>query len=121
MELRAKSVLTMAQSIDTNRTQASLGWDQINWGKTEKTVLRLQHHIFMAKFRGDVQAMESLRRLLVSSRAAKPLAVRKVGQESSGRKTPGIDGVASISNAARRTIPMTDKQLREKQKATVNA
>ena len=51
--------------------------------------------------RGDIPAMESLQRLLVTSRAAKLLAVRRVSQESSGRKTPGIDGVASISNGAR--------------------
>lgn len=43
--------------------------------------------------------MESLQRLLVSSWAAKLLAVRKVGQENSGRKTPGIDGV--VSNSAK--------------------
>ena len=67
--------------------------------KVEKTVLRLQHRIFMAKVKGDVKGMESLQRLLASSRAAKLLAIRKVGQENSGRKTPGIDGVVSISDA----------------------
>ena len=66
----------MAKTIDANGTQASLDWNQIDWGKFEKTVLRLQHRIFMAKVRGDVKAMESLQRLLVSSRAAKLLSVR---------------------------------------------
>src|SRR3954452_8291895 len=91
----------MGKLIDANGTQASLDWTQINWGKVEKPVLRLQHRIFMAKVRGDVKGMESLQRLLVSSWAAKLLAVRKVGQENSGRKTPGIDGVVSISNKDR--------------------
>lgn len=103
----------MAQTIDTNRTQAALDWDQINWGQTEKTVLRLQHRIFMAKVRGDVQAMESLQRLLVSSRAAKQLAVRRVSQESSGRKTPGIDGVASISNTDREKLVQDGLSLKD--------
>jgi RNA-directed DNA polymerase len=58
----------------------------------------------MAKVRGDVKAMESLQRLLVSSRVAKLLAVRRVSQENSGRKTPGVDGVASISDAAREKL-----------------
>jgi retron-type reverse transcriptase len=94
----------MAKTIDANGTQASLDWNQIDWGKVEKTVLRLQHRIFMAKVRGDVKAMESLQRLLVSSRAAKLLSVRKVGQENSGRKTPGIDGVVSNSNKDRENL-----------------
>jgi RNA-directed DNA polymerase len=91
----------MAKTIDANGSLASLDWNQIDWGKVEKTVLRLQHRIFMAKVRGDVKAMESLQRLLVSSRAAKLLAVRKVGQENSGHNTPGIDGVVSNSEEDR--------------------
>ena len=94
----------MGKPIDANGTQVSLGWTQINWAKVEKSVLRLQHRIFMAKVRGDVKAMESLQRLLVASWAAKLLAIRKVGQENSGRKTPGIDGVVSISNEDRENL-----------------
>ena len=103
----------MAQTIDANGAQAPLDWSQINWGKVEKTVLRLQHRIFMAKVKGDVQAMESLQRLLVSSRAAKLLAVRKVGQENSGRKTPGIDGVVSISNKDREDLLQDGLSLKD--------
>lgn len=103
----------MAHTIDTNRPQVVLDWDQINWNQTEKTVQRLQHRIFMAKVRGDVEAMQSLQRLLVSSRAAKLLAVRKVSQENSGRNTPGIDGVASISNAAREKLVQDDLSLKD--------
>lgn len=77
----------MGKPIDANGTQAILTWSQIDWQKVEKTVLRLQHRIFMAKVKGDVQGMESLQRLLASSRAAKLLAIRKVGQENSGRRS----------------------------------
>jgi len=91
----------MGQPIDATGTQAVLDWSQIDWQKVEKTVLRLQHRIFMAKVKGDVRGMEALQRLLTSSRAAKLLAIRKVGQENSGRKTPGIDGVVSKSDRDR--------------------
>ena len=91
----------MGKPIDANGIQASLNWSQIDWRKVEKTVLRLQQRIFMAKVKGDAKGMESLQRLLASSRAAKLLAIRKVGQESSGRKTPGIDGVVSNTDADR--------------------
>jgi|SRR3990172_753640 len=96
----------MGKLIDANGTQAAFDWSRINWQKVEKAVLRLQHRIFMAKVKGDVKGMESLQRLLASSRAAKLLAIRKVGQENSGRKTPGIDGVVSKSDADRSGNPV---------------
>lgn len=58
----------------------------------------------MAKIKGDAKGMESLQRLLASSRAAKLLAIRKVGQENSGRRTPGVDGVVSESNRDRERL-----------------
>src|SRR4051794_700730 len=93
----AKGVLTVRQLTDANGARSKLDWDQINWLRVEQTVRRLQHRIFMAKVRGDLQRMESLQRLLASSWSAKLLAVRKVAQENVGRKTPGIDGVVGIS------------------------
>jgi RNA-directed DNA polymerase len=91
----------MGKLIDANPTQTQLDWSQIDWHQIERVVLRLQHRIFMAKVKGDVKGMESLQRLLASSRAAKLLAIRKVGQENSGRRTPGIDGVVSNSDRDR--------------------
>jgi retron-type reverse transcriptase len=58
----------------------------------------------MAKVKGDVKGMESLQRLLARSRAAKLLAIRKVGQENRGRRTPGIDGVVSESDKDRERL-----------------
>ena len=94
----------MGKPIDANGARGKLVWGQIPWSQVEKTVLRLQQRIFMAKVKGDVKGMESLQRLLASSRAAKLLAIRKVAQESSGRKTPGIDGVVSNSDADREKL-----------------
>jgi RNA-directed DNA polymerase len=90
--------------IDANGTQDSLDWSQINWRKVEKSVLCLQQRIFMAKVKGDVKGMESLQLLLASSQAAKLLAIRKVGQENSGRRTPGVDGIVSISDNDRERL-----------------
>jgi hypothetical protein len=80
----------MGKPIDANGAMTARDWDRINWLPIEKAVRRLQHRIFMAKIREDVQRMESLQRLLTSSWSAKLLAVRKVAQENDGRKTPGI-------------------------------
>jgi RNA-directed DNA polymerase len=103
----------MGKLIDANGTQAVFDWSRINWSQVEKTVLRLQHRIFMAKVKGNVKGMESLQRLLASSWAAKVLAIRRVGQENSGRKTPGIDGVVSNSNAARENLLKDGLRLKD--------
>jgi retron-type reverse transcriptase len=103
----------MGTPIDASGVQVELDWDQVNWSKTEKTVLRLQHRIFMAKVKGDVKGMESLQRLLVSSWAAKLLSVRKAGQENSGRKTPGIDGVVSNSDKDRENLLKDGLRLKD--------
>lgn len=102
----------MRQLTDATGTKSTLDWDQINWRQVEKTVLRLQQRIFMAKIRGDQQRMESLQRLLASSWSAKLLAVRKVAQENDGRKTPGIDGVVSTSSEDRVNLLKDGLRLR---------
>jgi RNA-directed DNA polymerase len=96
-----KGVLTVGRLTDAIGTRADLDWSRIDWRRVEASVRRLQHRIFMAKVRGDLRRMESLQRLLASSWSAKLLAVRKVGQENGGRKTPGVDGAVSTSDQDR--------------------
>ena len=103
----------MGQPIDANGTAAVTDWSRIDWQKVEKSVLRLQHRIFMAKVKGDVKGMQSLQRLLASSRAAKLLAIRKVGQENRGRKTPGVDGVVSDSDRDRARLLKDGLRLKD--------
>ncbi|MCA9095778.1 MAG: reverse transcriptase N-terminal domain-containing protein [Planctomycetaceae bacterium] len=109
----------MGKLIDANQTQAKLDWSRIDWRKIERVVLRLQHRIFMAKVKGDLKGMESLQRLLASSRAAKLLAIRKIGQENSGRKTPGIDGVVSNSDRDRVRLFQDGLNLKDYEAAPV--
>jgi RNA-directed DNA polymerase len=94
----------MGRLIDANGAGNHIDWRRIDWRRVEKSVRRIQQRIFMAKVRGDLQRMESLQRLLASSYSAKLLAVRKVAQENSGRKTPGIDGVVSTSDEDRENL-----------------
>jgi RNA-directed DNA polymerase len=90
-------VLTVGRLTDANGARSDVDWEHIDWLRVETAVRRLQHRIFMAKVRGDLQRMESLQHLLASSWSAKVLAIRKVAQENDGRRTPGIDGVVDIS------------------------
>jgi len=72
-------------------------WDDLPWKKFRKVVWKLQKRIYQAMLRGDVKLVRKLQKLLMKSRAAKFLAVRRVAQENSGKKTAGVDGVKSLT------------------------
>jgi len=75
----------------------SEAWKSIPWKKYQRNVFRLQKRIYRAKQRGDVRTVHNLQRLLLRSRSARFLAVRRVSQDNRGKKTPGVDGVASLT------------------------
>src|SRR5258708_24960177 len=51
--------------------------------------------------RGDVSVVGELEKSVMKSRAEKFLAVGGVGQEKSGKKTAGVDGVKSLTPSQR--------------------
>lgn len=76
-------------------------WASIPWHKLERKVFKLQKRIYRASGRGDTKTVRRLQRLLLKSRSAKLLAVRKVTQDNQGKKTAGVDGVKKLSPSAR--------------------
>lgn len=72
-------------------------WKTIPWKKYQRNVFRLQKRIYRAKKRGDVRTVHNVQRLLLRSRSARFLAVRRVSQDNRGKRTPGVDGVASLT------------------------
>jgi RNA-directed DNA polymerase len=71
-------------------------WRDIDWPRVEVDVHTLQRRIYRASQRGEVKLVHRLQRLLMSSWSAKCLAVRKVTQDNQGKKTAGVDGIASL-------------------------
>src|SRR6266849_8287581 len=76
-------------------------WDELPWKKFRRVVWKLQKRIYQATLRGDVKLVRKLQKLLMKSCAAKFLAVRRVAQENSGKKTAGVDGVKSLTPSQR--------------------
>ena len=76
-------------------------WSLLPWRKLERHVYRLQKRIYRASSRGNVQAVHRLQQLLLRSRSARLLAVRRVTQDNQGKKTAGVDGVKSLTPPAR--------------------
>src|SRR5215472_8585317 len=67
-------------------------WSMLPWRKLEQHVYRLQKRIYRASERGHVVAVHRLQHLLMRSRSAQLLAVRRVTQDKQGKKPAGVDG-----------------------------
>ena len=84
--------------------KASVAWKQVPWKKLEQQVFRLQKRIYRANQRGETRKVEKLQKLLMKSKSARLLAVRRVTQDNQGKKTAGIDGVKSVPPKGRFTL-----------------
>lgn len=71
-------------------------WQDKPWKHFQRVVFRLQKRIYRAQQRHERGMVHTLQRLLLASSAARHLAVRRVTQENRGKRTAGVDGVASL-------------------------
>lgn len=78
-------------------SQPIYGWNEIAWKQIERNVFKLQKRIFKAEQRGDIKTVRQLQKLLMKSRSAKLLSIRRVTQDNQGKKTAGVDGVKSLT------------------------
>lgn len=76
---------------------ATYEWAALPWRKLEIAVFKLQKRIYKASLAGDTKRVHQLQRLLLKSRAAKLLAVRRVSQDNRGKHTAGVDGIKSLT------------------------
>src|SRR6266571_6359319 len=76
-------------------------WAALPWRKLEQHLYRLQKRIFKASARGDLKTVHQLQKVLMKSRSARLVAVRRVTQENQGKKTAGVDGVKSVQPTGR--------------------
>ena len=83
------------------KDKSMVEWRHINWQRLEKRVFKLQKRIYKASERGDVKAFRRLQKTLMKSWSARCLSVRRVTQDNQGKSTAGVDGVKSLSPAAR--------------------
>lgn len=82
-------------------------WRDIPWPQVEKDVHTLQRRIYRASQKEDVKLVHRLQRLLLSSWSAKCLAIRRVTQDNSGKRTAGVDGIASLEPEERLSLIST--------------
>ena len=94
----------------THNNSYSDDWQQVNWKQLRKDLFRLQRRIFKAVREGDKAKARRLQKLLISSYAARMLAIRQVTQLNTGKKTAGIDGKKSLTFKERFQL---EKQLKK--------
>src|SRR5712692_4537377 len=92
-------------------------WNTLPWRTIERTVFKLQKRIYQASQSGNTDLVHKLQRLLIHSWSAKCLAVRRVTQDNQGKKTAGVDGVASLE-PEERLILVANLDLDAKPKPT---
>ncbi|MEU7045933.1 group II intron reverse transcriptase/maturase [Streptomyces varsoviensis] len=78
-----------------------LDWHGIDWATCEENVRRLRQRIFKATQEGDLKKVRNLQKLMLRSRSNTLVSVKRVTQQSSGRKTAGIDGERALTPKAR--------------------
>lgn len=76
---------------------ASELWKNLPWKKFRRDLFRLQKRVFKAVSVGDKRKARSLQKLILKSKAARYLAIRQVTQLNVGKKTAGVDGLASLT------------------------
>lgn len=90
---------------------ASETWKNLPWKQFQKDLFRLQKRVFKAIQVGDKRKAMSLQRLILKSTAARMLAIRQVTQLNAGKRTAGIDGLASLNYEERLNL---NEELRAK-------
>ena len=86
-------------------------WQDKPWKHFQRVVFRLQKRIYRAQQRHDRRMVHKLQRLLLTSNAARHLAVRRVTQDNRGKRTAGVDGVASLRPPERLHLAMALRDL----------
>jgi RNA-directed DNA polymerase len=94
----------MKTMIDSNTP-----WSDIKWNIVEKKVFSLQKKIYKYSKANNQIQVHKFQKLIINSFYSKLLAVRKVTQDSSEKKTAGVDGVKSISPKKRWELAHTIK------------
>ena len=95
---------SVAVHVMSAATRPAYEWNMLPWRQLQRRVFKLQTRIYHAAHRGDVRTVHRLQRLLTRSWSAKCLAVRRVTQDNTGKKTAGVDGVKALSPRQRTAL-----------------
>ncbi len=76
-------------------------WRKVPWNRFDKQIRKIQERIYDASVRNDSKSVRTLQKVLVELTSAKFIAVRRISQDNRGKRTAGVDGIASPTPAQR--------------------
>jgi len=79
----------------------NLTWKQINWVHVYRYVEKLQQRIYRAESLGIKRKVRELQRLLMRSKSALLLSIKRITQINKGKKTAGVDGFTVLTDGER--------------------
>lgn len=91
----------LSSNTDKSTAPPLRDWNDVNWHRLEKYVRRLQQRIYRMESLGQKRKVRDLQRLLLRSKAALLLSIRRVTQLNKGKRTAGVDGYKALSRTER--------------------
>lgn len=91
------------------------GWKQFDWSKIRKYVDGMQQRIYRAESLGRKRTVRNLQRILMHSKAALLLSIKRITQDNRGKRTAGIDGNIVANDSERIMLYEKMKKLRVNQ------
>jgi len=79
-------------------------WESVEWQKTEKYIEKLQKRIFHAEKTGNKRRVRNLQRMLMKSKSALLVSIRRVTQTNTGKRTAGVDGFKALTPKERQAL-----------------
>ncbi|UNC93536.1 reverse transcriptase N-terminal domain-containing protein [Candidatus Contubernalis alkalaceticus] len=83
-------------------------WKQINWVHVNRYVEKLQQRIFRAESFGNKRKVRELQRLLMHSKSALLVSIRKITQINKGKKTAGARELPALAPGNFQNLPLGD-------------
>lgn len=84
--------------------KASESWKELPWKQFRRNLFRLQRRVFKAVQVGDKRKARSLQKLILKSKGARMLAIRRVTQLNAGKKSAGVDGKSALTDSERLSL-----------------
>src|SRR5665647_3671869 len=79
----------------------NITWKQIDWVHVYNYVEKLQQRIYRAESLGNKRKVKELQRLLMHSKSALVLSIKRITQINKGKKTAGVDGFTVLTDGER--------------------
>ena len=76
-------------------------WKQFDWFHINKYVEELQQRIYRAESLGEKRKVRELQRMLMHSKSALLISIKRITQRNKGKRTAGIDGYKALTDTER--------------------